>query len=93
MLSKFDLNILALFGEKDTNVNWKNAKNLFETTIGQNPNATLTTHTFPNCTHSMSVSATGSVREVERIPLDGGIKCEGYYDAQIEWLKKYVISK
>lgn len=41
----------------------------------------------------MSVSATGSVREVEGMPLDSGVKCEGYYEAQIEWLRKYVISE
>ncbi len=93
MLGKLDLNVLALFGEKDTNVNWRNAKTLFETTIGQNPKATLIIHTFPNCNHSMSVSATGSVREVEGTPLDAGTKCEGYYEIQIQWLKKYVISK
>ena len=92
MLSKLDLPVLALFGEKDTNVNWRDVKALYQTTIGENHNATLTTHIFPDCNHSMSVSTTGSVREVEGTPLDAGIKCKGYYDLQIEWLKKYVLS-
>lgn len=93
MLSKLDLHVLALFGEKDTNVNWRDAKALYQATIGENHEATLTTHVFPNCNHSMNVSATGSVREVEGTPLDAGMKCNGYYDLQIEWLKKYVVSK
>jgi hypothetical protein len=93
MLSKLDIDVLALFGEKDTNVNWRKARALYESTIGQNPNATLTMRTFPDCNHSMSVSATGSVREVEGMPLDAGVKCKGYYETQIDWLRKYVISK
>jgi alpha/beta superfamily hydrolase len=92
-LSELDINVLALFGEKDTNVNWRNAQALYTSTIGRNPNATLTMHTFPNCNHSMSVSATGSVREVEGTPLNAGLKCEGYYETQIEWLRKYVASR
>lgn len=80
-----------MFGEKDTNVNWNKARALYESTIGQNPNASLTIHTFPDCNHGMSLSETGSVREVE--PLDAGVKCKGYYEAQTEWLRKYVISE
>lgn len=93
LLSGLDIDVLALFGEKDSNVNWRKAHALYESTIGQNPNATLIMHTFPNCNHNMSVSATGSVREVEGMPLDSGVKCEGYYEAQIEWLRKYVVSE
>ena len=93
MLSNLDIHVLALFGEKDTNVNWRDAKALYDTTVGKNHMATLTTHIFPNCNHSMSVSTSGSVREVEGTPLDSGTKCEGYYDVQIDWLKRYVVSK
>lgn len=93
LLSGLDIDVLALFGEKDTNVNWRKARALYESTIGQNPNASLTIHTLPDCNHSMNVSATGSVREVEGTPLDAGVKCEGYYEAQIEWLRRYAISE
>jgi alpha-beta hydrolase superfamily lysophospholipase len=93
MLSNLDMPVLALFGKKDTNVNWRDAKALYQATIGENRKATLTIQVFPNCNHSMSVSATGSVREVEGTALDAGIKCKGYYDLQIGWLKKYVLSK
>jgi uncharacterized protein len=93
MLSRLNIDVLALFGEKDTNVNWRKAETLYRSTIGKNRNATLTVEVIPDCNHSMSISATGSVREVEGTPLDAGVKCPGYYEAQIEWLKKHVVSK
>ena len=93
MLKKLDVNVLALFGDKDTNVDWRNAKSLYETTIGQNPRATLATHTLPNCSHNMRVSATGSIRQVDGVAIGAGAPCKGYYETQLQWLKKYVVSK
>lgn len=91
LLSRLDIDVLALFGEKDTNVDWRKARALYESTVGQNPKATLTMHTFPDGNHNISVSATGSIREVEGMPLESGTKCNGYYEAQIEWLRKRVV--
>lgn len=91
MLSRVDIDVLALFGEKDTNVNWRKARALYESTIGRNPKATLTMRTFPDGNHGINVSATGSVREVEGMPLDAGVKCQGYYETQIDWLRRHVV--
>ena len=93
MLAALHLDVLALFGEKDTNVDWRRARALYESTIGRNPDATLRIRTFPDCSHSMAVSRTGSIREVEGVPLDTGVKCPGYYKAQIDWLRKYVLAE
>ena len=93
ILSRLNIDVLALFGEKDTNQNWRKARDLYESTIGRNPNATLTVRTFPDGNHSITVSLTGSIREVDGVPLDAGVKCKGYYETQIEWLRKYVVSK
>lgn len=93
MLSKLNIPVLALFGEKDTNLNWRKARDLYESTIGRNPKATLMVRTFPDGNHGITVSATGSIREVDGVPLDVGVKCKGYYETQIEWLQKYVVSK
>lgn len=93
MLSKLGINVLALFGEKDTNVNWRKTLALYKTTIGQNPHATLTVHTFPNANHNINVSKTGSVREVEGMPVGAGVISKGYYETQINWLKKHIISE
>jgi alpha-beta hydrolase superfamily lysophospholipase len=90
-LSKLGINVLALFGEKDTNVNWRKTLALYKSAIGQNPQATLTVHTFPNANHNINVSKTGSVREVEGMPVGAGVISKGYYETQIKWLMKYVI--
>jgi pimeloyl-ACP methyl ester carboxylesterase len=91
ILAALNLDVLALFGEKDTNVDWRRARELYQATVGRNPLATLTVRTFPDCNHSLNVSATGSVREVEGMPLDAGPKCPGYYDVQIEWLRRRIV--
>ena len=93
MLAALDLDVLALFGEKDTNVDWRRARALYESTMDRNPKATLQIRTFPDCNHSMNISRTGSVREVEGTPLDAGVKCPGYYEAQIDWLREYVVGR
>lgn len=93
MLSGLNIDVLALFGDKDTNVDWRKARALYESTIGPNPKATLTVRTFADCNHGMSESKTGSIREVDGVPLDAGVKCKGYYEAQIEWLRKHIVSK
>ena len=93
MLRRLNIPVLALFGEKDTNLNWRKARNLYQSTIGRKPKATLVVRTFPDGNHGITVSATGSIREVDGVPLDVGVKCKGYYETQIEWLQKYVVSK
>ena len=90
MLASLDIDVLALFGELDTNVDWSAARTLYEATIGRNRNATLLVRTFPGCNHAMNVSRTGSVREVEGMPLQAGAKCEGYYETQLRWLREPV---
>lgn len=91
ILAALDLDVLALFGEKDTNADWRTARSLYESTVGRNPAASLRIRTFPDCNHSMNVTRTGSVREVEGTPLDAGVKCPGYYEAQIDWLREHVV--
>ena len=93
MLNGLNIDVLALFGEKDTNVDWRKTQELYKSTIGLNPNATLTIHTFPKGNHSINVTQTGSVREVEETPIGSGNKCEGYYQTQMAWLRKHVLSE
>jgi uncharacterized protein len=93
LLSALNIHVLALFGEKDTNDDWRKARALYESTLGANPKASLTVRTFPDGNHALTVSATGSVREVDGVPLEVGVKCDGYYESQIAWLRKHVISE
>jgi dienelactone hydrolase len=93
MLSRLEVDVLALFGERDTNVDWRKARALYESAIGEQAEATLTVRTFPECNHGMNESETGSVREVEGTPLDSGVKCDGYYQSQLDWLREYVVGE
>jgi hypothetical protein len=38
-----------------------------------------------------AIRETGSVREIEGRPMRLGAKCDGYYEAQLEWLREYVV--
>ena len=93
MLSGLNIDVLALLGEKDTNVDWRKTKQLYESTFGKNPNALLTIQTFPNANHSMNISKTGSVREVEEKLMRDGKKAEGFYEIQLDWLRKNVLGE
>jgi uncharacterized protein len=89
LLSRLNLPVLALFGEKDLNVDWRKTRALYEATIGANPNASLTVHTFPNGNHVIDVAETGSLREMRG--MGARRKCDGYYTTQVEWLKSHVL--
>ncbi|PHR93762.1 MAG: alpha/beta hydrolase [Robiginitomaculum sp.] len=91
MLRGLDLDVLALFGKKDTNVNWRKTKALYERTIGENPSATLRVKTFADGNHNIHQSETGGSQEMQA--MQERIKSEGYYEAQIEWLAEHVLPK
>ncbi len=85
LLSELDVPVLALFGEKDTSVDWRATKTLYEDTIGSNPEASLTVKTFPDANHNMHQSVTGGFREMLEI-LKAPEIAPGYYDAILNWL-------
>jgi len=89
MLTGIDADVLALFGERDTNVDWRKTRAIYQATIGTNPDASLTTRSFPDGNHNIDVAATGSIAEMEQ--MTERVKAEGYYDAQVEWLKRFVV--
>ncbi|MEN1728711.1 MAG: alpha/beta hydrolase [Pseudomonadota bacterium] len=63
LLSSIDRPVLALFGEKDTNVDWRSTAALYRETLGANPEADLTLLTFPEADHMIQLAETGGVRE------------------------------
>jgi fermentation-respiration switch protein FrsA (DUF1100 family) len=91
LLAGLDVDVLALFGEKDMNVDWRRTRALYERTIGANPAASLTVRTFPDANHNLHRAATGGLREMEemteRVPSDG------YYDAQVAWLRERLLAE
>ena len=88
-LSNVDADVLALFGEKDLNVDWRKTLALYDETIGRNPEASLTTETFPDADHNLNIAETGSLQEM--LTMMTRQKTEGYYDLQIGWLETYVL--
>lgn len=88
MLSQIDAPVLALFGERDRNVNWRKTKALYERTIGANPRARLTVRIFPDGDHNIRQSTTGGLGEMMQ---NNGPASAGYYDAMEDWLRQEVL--
>ena len=90
MLSSLDIDVLALFGDKDLNIDWRKTKRLYETTIGRNESATLTTHVFEDADHALNKTRTGSLKEMET--RERREKAEDYLDVQTQWLNEQVLA-
>lgn len=83
LLNKVNCPVLAIFGEKDTQVNWQRTRKLYKKTIGKNQGATLTIKTFPDGNHNIYQCKTGGFRE----KLEKNERCEGYYETILTWVK------
>ncbi len=90
LLSQLDIPVLALFGEKDTSVDWRSTRALYEGTIGRNPNASLTVATFPEANHNLHKADTGGFKEMLEI-LNAPEMAPGYYETILEWLATELI--
>jgi len=90
MLANLDIDVLALFGEKDLNIDWQKTKALYEETIGQNPDATLRMESFPDANHNIDVAENGSISEMQG---EWRGKAEGYYDVQVDWLSEVALGE
>jgi len=85
VLSSLDLDTLAIFGEKDTLVNWRRTRELYRRTLGNNPKAALEIHVLPDCNHGTRVVRTGA--RGEDLSAEGlGHRCPGLYPTIEEWL-------
>lgn len=89
ILSNIDSPVLALFGEKDSQVDWRKTKKLYEETIGINPNAELTVRVFENCNHDMRKCIT--CRWGEDLSALNWEYCDGYYEIMEDWLNELQI--
>ena len=88
VLESINKPVLALFGEKDTNVDWRKTMALYQETIGANPKAPLTIITFPDADHNLRQSKTGGIREFFD-HAGNAPYTEGYYDSMIGWLVEH----
>ena len=83
VLRNINCPVLALFGEKDMNVDWKQTKQLYERTLGKN--TALTIKSFPDCNHNLFQCQTGGFYEFEDNNLPW-IRCNGFLEAITNWL-------
>ncbi len=88
MLARLNLPVLAIFGEKDRNVDWRRTTVLYSRTIGENPHASLTVRTFPDGNHNLQQAVTGGLREM--IEMKDRRMCDGYFEAMESWLRTKV---
>lgn len=91
VLSELDIPVLALFGELDSQVDWRGAKALYETSIGKNARAELTVKVLPNCNHAMYKSETGAL--FEDLSKFNWQPCEGYLATMETWLIENAFAK
>ena len=93
MLMKIQCPVLAIFGEKDANVNWRQTIALYKKTIGKKTKANLTIKTFLDCNHNLKSCKTGGMKETIENSTKYQSSCNGYFVTMSEWLKKEVLSK
>ena len=79
-LEKINCPVLAIFGEKDANVDWRKTMALYRETIGSKKNARLC---LPDCNHNMIKCKTGGIHE-KMSKWDYG---DGYLETIRSWLK------
>lgn len=87
LLASLDVSVLAIFGDKDTQVDWRRTRDLYQNTLGDNPNADLEIRVLESCNHNMRKARTGAFREDLSAEDLGGI-CEGFGSSMRRWLSE-----
>lgn len=79
-----DCPVLAIFGEKDMNVDWKKTQQLYKKTLGKNTDLTL--KSFPDGNHNLVTCQTGGFYEMqdEQLPWT---RCDGFLETMSNWLQ------
>lgn len=91
ILMKIQCPVLAIFGEKDTQLDWQNTLNLYKKTLGTRKDSILTIKTFPNCNHSILKCKTGGMNE--NLEVFGWQFCDGFFETMSLWLKEHRFGK
>lgn len=85
LLSKIKCPVLALFGEKDKQVDWRKTIALYEKTMNDNTN--LTIKSFPDCNHNLFQCETGGFYEFQDNNLPW-IRGEDFLETITRWLNE-----
>ncbi len=84
-LSKINCPVLAIFGENDSQVDWRKTKKLYENTLGEKTPDLLTIKTFEHCNHSLQKCDSCGIGE--DLSKYNWSACDGYYETMTDWLK------
>ena len=91
ILLKIQCPVLAIFGEKDTQLDWQATLEMYKETLGAKMNSKLTFKTFPNCSHSILKCKTGGMNE--NLDVYGWQPCDGFFETMSLWLKEQGLAK
>lgn len=83
ILSKVTCPVLAIFGEGDSQVDWKATKALYEQVYLEKEN--LTVQTFSGCNHILQQCKTCGYRE--DLSASNWAFCDGYFESMGTWLR------
>ena len=89
-LSDLDIPVLAIFGEKDSQVDWRKTKQLYKETIKN-----VTIITLPYCNHNIQTCETGGFQERLKLFKKNGHEpnCDNYFESIESWLLKNNLGK
>ena len=78
--------VLAVFGEQDSQVDWRTSMRVHQQILREAGNADVTVTTFAGANHNMRRCGTGSVRETRSG--GQGEYVAGYVETMVEWLQQ-----
>lgn len=85
-LESLDIPVLAVLGDKDSQVDWRRTREFYRHTLGQDPESELTLRVLEDCNHAMRTAETGAWREDLSAP-GLGERCPDYWPTLREWLE------
>ena len=91
ILSDIKCPVLAVFGEMDSQVNWRSTQSLYKNTMGARQTSQLEIKTLPNCNHNIMKCDTGGLHE--NLEKYSGEMCDDYFATMQTWLAKHAFSK
>lgn len=85
LLAQIKCPILAIFGENDSQVDWKRTKAYYESHLGQRAADQMEIKTLPQCNHNMQkCDSCGFKEDLSKYQWQA---CPGYYDTMKQWLE------
>ena len=87
VLNKVNIPVLAIFGENDSQVDWKETIKLYQNTIGNS--STLKIKSIPGCNHFIKTCETGGYGETRKVLKAKGLGqvCPDYLTTIKNWVK------